>query len=65
MLEIFNQLVSLYTEIYKTLPLWEQIVLTFWGVCVIVFCISFLHILLLIVKSKIKGLRKKPQPQRF
>jgi len=65
MLEIFNQLFILYKEIYKTLPLWEQLILTFWGVCVIVFWISFSHLLLLIVKSKIKELRNKPQPQRF
>jgi hypothetical protein len=54
MLEIFNELVHIYKDTFSTLPFEQQFILGFWGLCVTLFTISYLHLVFLIVRYEVR-----------
>lgn len=58
MKELFN----FYVSMYSRMNTFEQVVLGFWGVCIVLFTIVYLKGLFVVLQDKFK---RKPKPQRF
>jgi hypothetical protein len=53
-------MLEVYKSIFNRLNPIEQIILMFWGVCFILFCLFYLRVLVLLIKDKFSN-----KPQRF
>ena len=61
-----ESLITLYTDIFNSMDVVQKTIFIFWGVCVVLFSISFTFLISIAIKDSIVTMfKKKPRPQRF